>query len=400
MLRHLSMTALTATLAVSVTTHPAAGSDGTSLDESGTTGTNDAVPNAHGDLGANFNQNLDSVDYRELREAGAQWVRGFYPLPAADEGDPADHFAIRTITETADRGYNTILSLKFPYNQRSFPEPGSDEMAAELERLDQVLPTVMGNVDIITVGNEPFIESLPEERDERLNEFYETVAQHVIDHQRQHCGTDCGTTLYMGALNRLDLPENRTTAVERWMTFVRETSEIEGVDIHPHMPDPDNVQAFLDYILPRMRNDQTFLVTEFSAVWYWQQHLEDQIPAEFAQRYGYDAGTEVWEFVKGAIDEPVSQQEWNDFLTSSDWFMQQASFLRDQMDMYRETGRLGVATYGFRQDEPMTTDFGPDKAPWVFNSVYAAYTVQPRESGMSAPGFWVDDFRALAQNGQ
>ncbi|NEE03818.1 hypothetical protein G1H10_26980 [Phytoactinopolyspora halotolerans] len=319
-------------------------------------------------------------------------------MPATDDGDPADHFAIDTITDASERGYDTILSLKFPYNNASFPEPGSAEMDAELDRLDQVLPTVMGKVDIITIGNEPFIESLPAERDHRLNEFYETVARHVIDHRAEQCGQNCATTLYMGALNRLDLENRRTPATERWMRFVRETPEIEGVDIHPHVPDGDNVQAFLDYILPRMRADQTFLVTEFSLVWYWKQHLQDTISPEFAQKYGFHTDTQVWEVIGAAIEEPFSERQWHDFLTSSAWFMEQATFLHDQMAMYRETGRLAVATYGFKQDNLMVRNWSPNKDPWLLNSVFAPYTVASRGSGMAAPGFWLESFRSL-QNG-
>ncbi|MCG5215596.1 hypothetical protein [Streptosporangium sp. KLBMP 9127] len=385
MLRQLSIIALSAVLAASTVAHPAAAKAGKPVNED----------EPRGALGANFNQNLDAVNYRELRETGTEWVRGFFPMPATDQGDPAEHFAIRTIVQTAGRGYDTILSLKFPYNQASFPEPGSAAMAAELARLDRVLPNLLDKVDIITIGNEPFIESLPAERDQRLNEFYETVARHVIDYRREHCGADCRTTLYMGALNRLDLPDRRTPAAERWMTFVRETPEIAGVDIHPHVPAPENAQAFLDYILPRMRDDQTFLVTEFSLVWYWKQHLEDPISAEFAKRYGFAPDTRVWQVIKAAIDEPVSRRQWHDFLTSSPWFMRQSGFLRDQMRLYRDTGRLAVATYGLKQDDLMVANFGPKKDPWLLNSVFATFTVKPRASGLSAPGYWLDDFKAL-----
>lgn len=388
MLRKLSIAALTAALAISTFTPNEAEGSTRTVDR--------PARSVQGALGANFNQNLDAVNYQELREANAQWVRGFFPMPATDEGDPAEHFAIRTILETADRGYDTLLSLKFPYNQSSFPESGSAELAAELDRLDRVLPLVMDKVDILTIGNEPFIESLPAERDERLNEFYETIARHVVDYRNEHCGTGCGTTLYMGALNRLDLPDNRTPATERWMTFVRKTPEIQGVDIHPHLPARENVQAFLDYILPRMRADQTFLVTEFSLVWYWKDHLRDPISEEFAQQYGFDPNTEVWQVIAAAIEEPFSERKWDDFLTSSPWFMAQADFLRHQMSLYRGTGRLAVATYGFKQDDLMVDNFGPEKTPWLLNSVYAKYTVRSRPDGTSGPGYWLDDFRALA----
>ncbi|WP_433514832.1 hypothetical protein ACQP2T_03930 [Nonomuraea sp. CA-143628] len=351
---------------------------------------------AYGALGANFNENLDTLDFRELREANAQWVRGFFPMPQTDQGDPAKHISISTINKAAARGYDTVLSLKFPYNSASFPAPGSAKMAAELARLDKVLPTVMGKVDILAIGNEPFIESLPAERDQRLNTFYETVARHVIDYRREKCGAKCGTSLYMGALNRLDLPDRRTPAAERWMTFVRETPEIAGVDIHPHVPSQAAAKPFLDYILPKMRPDQTFLVTEFSIVWYWQQHLKDPIPATFAQKYGFPADTLVWQVIKAAIDKPFTEQKWDDFLNSSPWFTSQKNFLRDQMKLYKGTGRLAVATYGFKQDDPMVTNFGPDKTPWLLNSVYASKIVRPRGE-LSGRGYWLESFRKLQQ---
>ncbi|MFC4009882.1 hypothetical protein ACFOY2_21815 [Nonomuraea purpurea] len=350
---------------------------------------------AYGALGANFNENIDDLDYGELQEARAGWVRGFFPMPAVNQGDPAQHVAIRTLNEASGRGYRTILSLKFPYNKASFPAPGSAKLAAELARLDKVLPTVMGKADILVIGNEPFIESLPAERDQRLNTFYETVARHVIDYRRERCGADCRTTLYMGALNRLDLPDRRTPAAERWMTFVRQTPEIEGVDIHPHVPTVESTQLFLDYILARMRTDQTFLATEFSLVHHWKKHLKDPVAATFAQKYGFAPGTQVWQVIKAAADEPFSQAKWNDFLASSPWFTSRSGFLGNQMRMFRGTGRLAVATYGFKQDDAMVKDFGPTKDPWLLNSVYASHTVKPRPSGLSAPSPWLKSFQAL-----
>ena len=348
---------------------------------------------ALGVLGANYNENLDQLDYRELRSARAGWVRGFYPLPEADTVPPAESETLRAIREAHERGFKTVLSLKFPKNTTSFPRPGRPEMTAELERLDQVLPLVLGTVDVVTIGNEPFIESLPAERDDRLNDFYETVARHVIEVRDK---MSARTHLYMGALNRLDLAQNRTPAVERYLRFVRETPELEGVDLHPHIADEPAAQAFLDYTLPRLRSDQTFLVTEFSLVWYWQQHLTDTIPPTFAARYGYPADTQVWQVIGDAIKHPFPSRKWNEFLSSSPWFESKKHFLRDELDRFRATGRLAVATYGFRQIPSMTSGWSPTKVPWLLNSVFATQTVQPRGDGMSTPGYaWIDDFRAL-----
>jgi hypothetical protein len=351
-----------------------------------------------GALGANYNQNLDSLDYRELQAARAGWIRGFFAMPWADEPDPANHFAIRAVRDAGQRGYGTVLSLKFPFADRELPAVGSPAMAAELARLDKILPLVIGHVDILAIGNEPFIESRPAERDERLNAFYEAVADHVIAYRGEYCGERCPTRLYMGALNRLDLPDRQTPAAERWMTFVRETPELEGVDIHPHVPSEEAVQPFLDYILPRMRPDQKFLVTEFSLVWLWKAHLEDTIPAEFAQKYGYSPDAKVWEVIRAATERPFPQQQWNDFLAASPWYESHKHFLRDQVQRFRDTGRLAFASYGFRQDTLMVQDFRPTSTPWLLNSVFAPYTVQPDANGLTGQGYsWLDDFRALQQ---
>ncbi|MFG2000823.1 hypothetical protein ACGFNU_16925 [Spirillospora sp. NPDC048911] len=388
MLRRLSIIALTSAVAIT----PLA----CSSTRTGTPAASSANAPAPGALGANFNQNLDALDYRELNEARVSWVRGFFPMPATDQGAPAKHVTIRTINDAAKRGHDTILSLKFPYTETSFPKPGSPKMKTELARLDKVLPLVMGKVDILTIGNEPFIESKKTERDQRLNTFYETVAKHVIDFRRKRCAANCGTTLYMGALNRIDQPAQRTPAVERWMAFVRKTPAIKGVDIHPHVAASLNAKAFTDYILPRMRKDQKFLVTEFSLMPLWRQHMTDPVPASFTTKYGFPKDIKVWQVIKAAIAKPFSEREWAAFLRACPWFAKQSGFLNEQMKLYRGTGRLAVATYAFKQDDPMVKNWGPKKDPWLLNSVYARHTVQPRGE-LSGRSPWFRDFQALQQ---
>lgn len=357
------------------------------------------LPQAWGVLGADYNQDLASVHFRELQAAGAQWVRGFFTMTQADNGDLADDPTIQAILAVARRGYGTVLTLKFPYAATVMPAPGSPAMAVALAELDKVLPAVMDQVDILEIGNEPYNESRPQDSGDPLNVFYETVAQYVIAYRQAHCQPRCRTRLYMGALNRLDLPSRQTPGTERWMAFARETPEIEGVDIHPHVPSPDAVQPFLDYILPRLRADQTFLCTEFSLVWYWQAHLTDQIPAEFAGRYGFAPTSLVWEVIQASIENPFTEEQWNYFLSTSPWFESQKHFIRDQMERFRGTGRLSVATYGFRQDILMEQNFGPAKPPWLLNSVFDPYTVQLQPDGLPGRNYaWYDDFRDLQRS--
>ncbi|MDF2640336.1 MAG: uncharacterized protein K0R64_3320 [Novosphingobium lindaniclasticum] len=345
-------------------------------------------------LGANYNEHFEDVDYHELEEAHARWVRIFLPMPQVDAG-AAQHGAVRTILEVGTRGYHTMLTLKFPYNHKDFPKPGSPAMDRELARVDAVLPLVMGKIDILVIGNEPFIESRKEDWDEDFSLFYETIARRVIAYRQQRCGADCKTRLYMGALNQMWKPAWRTPTTERWMAFVKATPEIDGVNIHPHVNDITDSKAFLDYILPRMRPDQKFTVTEFSLVWWWEKQMQQPVSPAYAQRYKLLAGTQNWQVIAAALKEPFPKAQWDDFLRLSPWFEEHKHYIRDQMKMFRDTGKLAVATYGFKQGSSMSAQWGPKKTPWLINSVFAGRTIKPDADGSSAPNYaWIDDFIA------
>nr|WP_180217892.1 hypothetical protein [Streptomyces albus] len=354
------------------------------------------VDGPEGALGANFNEDADSVTFNELRDLSACWLRGFVPLRELPD-EVAEQAAVKKLLAAHRDGYGTVLSLKFPFNHRSIPEPGSAAMAVQLSRVDKVLESVLDSVDVLAIGNEPFIESLPEDRRSgALNSFYEKVATHVIAYREKHFPKGCRTRLYMGALNHLDQPDKRTEATGRWLSFVRATPQIEGVDIHPHVSSPQGAQAYLDYILPRLRKDQKFLVTEFSLVQLWEQHLSDPVPAGFARKYRIPQDTPVWKLIRDAIEQPMPAGKWRDFLSMSPWFESHQHFLRNQVRAFRRTGRLAVATYGVSQAAAMTEDFGPRKQPWLLNSLYSNRTVEPSRDGLPARSYgFFDDFRAL-----
>ncbi|WP_342249471.1 hypothetical protein [Sphingomonas sp. OTU376] len=360
------------------------------------TGAAQAQAQAQGALGANYNEHFEDVDYRDLDKAGAHWVRLFLTMPELERSPAAEHGAVRTILDVARHGYGTILSLKFPRNRQDFPKPGSAGMAREMAWLDQVLPLVMGKVDILVIGNEPYIESRREDRDLDLNAYYEAMANRAIAYRKAHCARACRTRLYMGALNRLDLEINRTPSTERWMAFVKATPEIDGVDIHPHLPAIEGSQVFVDYVVARMRPDQKFLATEFSIVRWWEQNMQAAIPQGFADARHLPRETKNWQVIKAALESPFPKAEWDAFLAQSPWFESRKHYLRNQMAIFRNSGRLAVANYGFRQGSSMSRNFGPATTPWLLNSVFAARTVRPNPDGSAAFNYaWIEDFRAL-----
>ena len=355
------------------------------------------APPPVGVLGANFNGDPGKLEFEQLEDIGATWLRGFYPMRDADgasEDDIAGSSQIGTLLTAGSRGYGTVLSLKFEYKKNPIPTPGSDAWSTAFERLEKVLPVVMDKVDILVIGNEPFIESQGKDRNRRLNVFYEKLAQRVIAYRDKNFAER--TKLYMGALNHLEDEKKRTRAKRRWMRFVKKTMAIEGVDIHPHLADPGDGQDYLKFVLDRMRPGQKFLATEFSLVNLWLDHQKDPVSAEFAAAYEEEKGKQVWQVLKGAIAEPFTQQKWNDFLSMTPWFKSNNTYLQDQVKRFRSTGKLAVATYGVVQDEDMTTDFTAEKQPWLLNSLFCPYTVEDGKDGL--PGrnhVWINQFRAL-----
>lgn len=355
-------------------------------------------PAPDGALGVNFNEDPSDMDLAQVRALSAQWVRGFVPMTDDLDSHAADRQrAVARLLDAGGNGFRTILSLKFPFLTagRPLPEAGSREMEAQLARVDRVLHAVLGRTDILTIGNEPFLETMKDECDARLNVFYEQVAEHVIAYRGKHFPHGCRTRLYMGALNHLDRAEGRTQATERWVGFVNRKPEIEGLDIHPHVDSLEAAGTYVQYVVDRLGKGKKFLATEFSLVRYWQDHMGDRIPAAYAAKYQVPPGTRVWQVIGNALERPFPQRRWDDFLAMSPWFAAHADYLTQQVRMFRETGKLAVATYGVVQIESMRKGWGPRKEPWILNPLYANRTVRQEEGRTGRTTVWFDSFRAL-----
>lgn len=378
----------------------AAGCTQQGKDESGQTGSGEGLEGKRGQqradgpsgvLGANFNEDPRDVTFPALEGLSASWLRGFVVMKAKEldkGGSAAGQAAVKTLLEAHGKGYGTILALKFQYKHHDLPAPNSPEMKAELARVDRVLDAVLDKVDILTIGNEPFLETQHKDRKKKLNAFYEKVAHHVLAYRRKHFPSGCRTRLYMGALNHLDWKGGQTPATDRWMTFVRRTPGIEGVDIHPHVDAPEGVDVYLKYVRERL-GEKKFLVTEFSLVLLYKNHLGDEVPDPLSNDY-----SSVRELLRDAPHNRLSPEEWHTFLSKSPWFESHKHFLRNAVQKFRRTGKLAVATYGVAQAKAM--EKVPDgKPPWILNSLYANRTVQ-HEDGRLPHNYTVfDDFRAL-----
>lgn len=200
-------------------------------------------------------------------------------------------------------------------------------MTQELDQLNRLLPVVMGKVDILVIGNEPFIETQSTQSGQPLIAFYQTMANDVIGYWTSHPEAQQATRLYMGAFTRLDLVGNRTAAVQWMLRYIASQPELSGPDLHMHMPKFAAKQTMFSYVLPWLRPDQKFLVTEFSLVLLWYQHRMDTVSPDFTSRYNLPSSLEAYQFINLALQDPVPDAEWRDFLISCPWYMEQREFL-------------------------------------------------------------------------
>ncbi|KAJ5107179.1 hypothetical protein N7456_003854 [Penicillium angulare] len=323
-------------------------------------------PPALGALGANYNEKLTWINHKELQQVNATWIRGFIDMHQIDTEHVTQDPNIKALFRAIEAGYKIILSLKWNYSQLHFPAIGAAAHTIELQHLNAVLQVVMDKVNILVIGNEPFIEVRNGHADQRLNAFYESLADAVISFRREQPDSN-KPKLYMGAFNRLDLPVKRTQAIERMLQFIASRPELEGADLHPHMPTLQGHKSMLEYVLPRLRPDQRFLATEFSLVWHWKKHLADPVSEYFCTKYAFPKGVKVHEVISAAMQAPWSYEQWEDFLSHEPW----------------DTGRLEVATCGFCPMRLRKLPLPVDGNPWMLNGIFAPSTVRLREDGSS-----------------
>jgi hypothetical protein len=350
---------------------------------------------AQGALGASYNDQFGELDYRDLERAGTKWVRMALPLPQLDKG-VGSNGVLNKVLEASEKGYSTMLSLKLGYVGTIPPAVGSDAYLKDVARLDAALGLVMGKVDVLVIGNDPFLEVPEKNRDENFNAYYEAVAKQVIAHRAKNCADACRTHLYMGALVRLEMPAERNKVVDRWMGFIKATPEIDGVAIQTHIAEVEESRAYLKYILPRMRPEQKFVVTDFSLVKTWTANMQSPIPKAFADKYGAARNAQNWQIVKASLETPFSKAQWDEFLSQSPWLESRKHFLAEQMQVFRDTGRLAVATIAFGQGVAPADKLSPGAAAWQLNSVVLRRSVKRNPDGSAAFNYaWIDDFKAL-----
>ncbi len=172
---------------------------------------------------------------------------------------------------------------------------------------------------------------------------------------------------------------------------------IAGADYHLHQPDMRSTEEAMQFMHEQIPH-KPLIVTEFSLVWKWKAHLDDQVAAtpagvSFAHRYSLPLEVTVAEFLSEAFQSRVTQAEWNDFLASQPWF--EPDYLQRIVPELAANGVV-VATYAFTLN-PFVKAGSPGQhvdsntAPWFLNDLFVPTLVSAPSPTRAAVNYGMFD---------
>ena len=344
------------------------------------------------EMGVNFNESLFyAEDVTKINSTKTTWVRGFFdffpyynnPERLTDVNDQLEDFL-----NLQKHGFKTILNIKWNFHTRSIPDTTGSQIANYNDFLQQFLNRVWGKIDIIVVGNEPFIESIKEERNTKLPPFYQYMCNRVNEFR---VGKE-NTPIYFGSFNKLYATGQRTAGVNEMLEFVKNTLWMAGIDLHIHHKNNSQITSMYGYANDRIRADQKVLITEFSLVWWWKDYINNEIPSNFASKYNYPTTQKVHEYIHFALNNRRPKEEWHDFLRMSTWFEEKKNYLWESYQLFSQYESFHVATYSYRIN--WGKNFNENSVPWLLNNLIAGVTVEddPLTGNEQFNYGFIDDF--------
>ncbi|MEN6321978.1 MAG: hypothetical protein ABFD09_00585 [Proteiniphilum sp.] len=328
-------------------------------------------------LGVNYNEQLQFIDFNDLKRTKTRWVRGFIDFFQLYDSTKVllEDEKILNYLSLHKEGYRTILNIKWNFRERdeSLPVEDSADFNAYMIFLNKLLEQVWYSTDLLVIGNEPFIETKIAERDHRLVNFYKAVTKSVMKFRDVH--PDRYIPVFVGAFNNLYEVTWQTAAVNDLLSFVEKEPGIAGIDLHIHHAEMEHIPAALNFVSDKIRENQKILVTEFSLMKHWKSHLLDAVSEPFALAWHIDLTWKNYQYIDFALKNPRPKNEWVAFLQNSPWFESRKNYLQEAYTLMIGNPRFLVATYAIRQSFPYNQDFKSTNDPWVLNGLFANRTI-------------------------
>ena len=353
-------------------------------------------------IGVNYNESLDEINYDELSQTNTKWVRGFLDVFLHyDNQDLNTNPRIVEYLKLKDRGYKTVLNLKFNFITRPYPAINSTDWSKYIGFIDQILSRVIGKTDVIVVGNEPFIESPISAWNEPLNSFYKAAAARV---NQYFISQNINKPIFVGSFDNLYQSDHQGVAgIDNLMAWCKATPWIAGIDLHIHHSSNPEITTALNYVDNKIRDNQKIIITEYSLMKWWLTNITLDLSPDFVTAaaasstdriYPPPAGiTKCWQYVDYALKNPRPLEEWNAFNQYTPWLETRKDYICNSYKIFKSYPKFWFSTYAMRQSYPLNTDFTATTDPWVLNGLFVNRSVEI----VSATGAGQGRYSYLAQ---
>jgi hypothetical protein len=335
------------------------------------------------ELGANFNEHLTAAKVPALDATGVTWIRGFLPAGEFLDGrralatDPG----LATFRAAAATGRKVAITLKWDFKRSKWRVPAPDteqERKAFAWAVDVARET---HPELLLLVNEVFIDTEEADMTPRADgtipmvRFLQRLAAHV---RAAGLKTPSGAPLPLscGGFTRLDRTEMQEhPATRAFLPWLATSPDLTHVNFHLHEFDLAQFEAALAFIR-RTVPARPFVVTEFSLVWAYKQHLQDTLAADaagraFAEKFHRDPRQTVAEYLNAAALQPIPEAELHAFLASRTWFDPQSL---EKCCRLMEQHGVTLATYAYLQAssglERAKSPVGNAQPPWRLNAVF------------------------------
>lgn len=351
-------------------------------------------------FGINFNEQILHIVDEDVERSGTKWVRVFFDVlkyyPNIENFRNSDEY--KEYIALKRKGYSTIMSFKWDFRTRdmSLPPVNSQLMKDYNEFARKMLLYTWSVTDIVVVGNEPFIETPVGERDQRLVDFYISLAENIREFRLKQPNNE--VPLFMGAFNNFYESQFVTPASTALLNWSVETEWISGIDLHIHHGTQNDLIVSLDHCYDKLRDDQRILITEFSLMRHWRANNGQAVSANFANKYPHvNAGWRNYQYIDYALQNPVPIEEWTDFIEMSPYLYNRRNYLQECFQLFEEDyPKVYIATYAIRQSYPQSQSFNQNTDPWILNGLFLNRTVQLDQQGSHhAHPYFLDVFNSI-----
>lgn len=364
------------------------------------------------EIGANFNHNPEIMDFEYLEKTGVEWVRATPRILdySDDELQIENNLGLQKIAEAGERGYKVAFGFRWDFkkHERRIPEPNSEEEGILFDKVQKVLDQIGHHIDMFKLGNEPNLETHPEDMQKNkegyipLVKFTERLLTEVVDPFYAKHPQLKRPSVFVGSFPRLFMEEEqKKEGVRAMISLANNHPGIQGLAVHLHISDAQQIDQSFRFVRTLMPS-KPIIVPEFSFHRLYTRKLEQPLTGteegkKFVEKYNRNPQWKLYDWFGYANTHGVSKEEWRELFETLEWFPR-----NNLLTYYKAFEKYGVvlATYPlFQQSAPK--DMTANSPAWFINPIFGQKSLLKEPDGDFAENpLYFDDFLKIVEKGK